>query len=169
MIPITLGVLALVDGLFAGFRAATGRNARIRKDAYNRRAAWRGLGVGAAGAAAVGLLVAIGIAVAADPGQRYDELVSAGGRMLLVLLPFAAVVVLSLISYLLLPMRESTFVMVLALGPFTLVRPAVAAVAGIVAAVGSTDRLVWLVAAVATASVLMVEPAVHRRWYSEPV
>jgi len=30
-VPVALAALALVDGAFAGFRAATGRNARIDK------------------------------------------------------------------------------------------------------------------------------------------
>jgi hypothetical protein len=59
-----------------------------------------------------------------------------------VLLPFAGAVVLSLVAYALLPMGESTFVILVGLGPFTLVRPAVVVAAA--------------------AGVLAVEPWVHR-------
>lgn len=116
MIPAVLGLLALVDAGFAGFRAAAGRNARIRKRCYSLLAAHRGFGVGAAGLGLVALLVAATLGLTADSGARYDELVRAGTRMLQVLLPFAALVVVSLLAYWLLPMRESTFVILVGLG-----------------------------------------------------
>jgi hypothetical protein len=167
-VPAALALLALVDAAFAGFRAATGRNARIHKNTYNLNAARRGLAVGAGGASATALLVGITLVAATHPGHRYDELIHAGTRMLQVLSPFAAVVVLSLVAYTLLPMRQSTFVMLIGLGPFTLIRPAVVLGAATFAVAGSTDWLVWAATALATAGVLAAEPLVHHRWYREP-
>ncbi|MGM1060078.1 oxidoreductase [Saccharothrix sp. Mg75] len=168
VVPLVLGVLALVDAGFAGFRAATGRNGRIDKRSYYLSAARRGLVVGATALGLVALPVAATLVVSADPGARYDELVRAGTRMLRVLVPFAVLVVASLLGYWLLPMRESTFMMLIGLGPFTLVRPAVVlgAVAWVVA--GSADPLAWAVAITAATGVLAVEPLVHRRWYRSP-
>jgi len=88
--------------------------------------------------------------------------------MLVVLLPFAAVVVASLAAYWLLPMRESTFVILVGLGPFTLVRPLVVLAAAAMAVRSSHQWLVWVGSLLASAGVLIVEPWVHRRWYSEP-
>jgi hypothetical protein len=166
VVPVVLCLLALVDAGFAGFRAATGRNARIRKRAFHLRAAWRGLGVGVVGFLLVAALLVV--AVGAEPG-RYAELVRAGVRMLQVLGPYAVLVVMSLAAYWLLPMRESTFVILVGLGPFTLVRPVVVAGAAAWAVLGSADWLVRVGALASAAVVLAVGPLVHRWWYPAPV
>ncbi|MFJ5987071.1 oxidoreductase [Lentzea sp. NPDC092896] len=169
VVPFVLGLLALVDGGFAGFRAATGRNARIDKRSYYLLAARRGLTGGTILLGLVALLVAVTLAGSADPGARYDELVHTGVRMLQVVVPFAALVVVSLLAYWVLPMRESTFVILIGLGPFTLMRPAIVLGAAVWSVAGSADRLAWAVAIAAAAGVLAVEPLVHRRWYRAPV
>jgi hypothetical protein len=169
VVPVVLGLLAFVDAGFAGFRAATGRNARIRKSSYYVLAAHRGLVCGAVGLGLVALLIVATLGCSADPGTRYDELVRAGTRMLQVLVPFAALVVVSLLAYWLMPMRESTFVILVGLGPFTLIRPVVVLGATVWSVAGSIDWLAWAVAIAAALSVVAVEPVVHRRWYRAPV
>ncbi|QFZ24482.1 oxidoreductase [Saccharothrix syringae] len=168
-VPVVLVLLWLVDAGFAGFRAATGRNARIDKRVYHLVAAGRGLAVGAAGLGVVAVPALVALAGAADVGARYDGLVGAGVRMLQVLLPFAGLLAAALPAYWLLPMRESAFVVLVGLGPFTLVRPVVVVAAAGWAAAGSGDWLVWAVAVAAAVGVLVVEPVVHRRWYRVPV
>jgi hypothetical protein len=140
VVPAVLVLLALIAG-FAGFRAATGRNARIRKRCYYLMAVYRGFGGGAAGLGLVALVVAMALGSAADPGARYDGLVRAGTRMLVALAPFAALVVVSLLANWVLPMRVSTFVILVGLGPFTLVRPVVVLGVGFgrLAGLGSRD------------------------------
>lgn len=167
-VPIALAAVALVDGAFAGFRAGTGRNARIDKRRYNAQAARRGFLVAAASLLAVSAVLGLGLLGAREAGRSYDALVQAGGRMLVVLLPFAALVVASLAAYWLLPMRESTFVILVGLGPFTLARPLVVLAAAATAVHGSHQWLVWAGSLLASAGVLVVEPWVHRRWYREP-
>ncbi|WP_123743546.1 oxidoreductase [Saccharothrix texasensis] len=167
-VPAALCLLALTDACFAGFRASTGRNARIHKRAYYLRAAWRGLLGGAVGLAAVALLLLLPLVAAPDAAARYAELVRAGTRLLEVLVPFAALVVATLVAYWLLPMRESTFVILVGLGPFTLLRPVVVVAGAVWAAVGSSDWLVWAGSGAAAACVLAVEPAVHRLRYASP-
>ena len=160
--------LLLVDGAFAGFRAATGRNARIDKRGYNIRAAVRGFTVAAMSLMIAATVIGAGLASEADGGRTYEALDHAGGRMLLVLTPFAALVVASLAAYWLLPMRESTFVILVGLGPFTRVRPLVVAAASAAAVWGQSRPLVWLGTLLTAGGVLIVEPLVHRRWYAEP-
>ncbi|GAA3437055.1 oxidoreductase [Kutzneria kofuensis] len=162
-VAVSLVLLALVDAAFAGFRAATGRNARIRKRRYYARAAARGLALGAIGMAVTATVILVPL------GDRFDDLVVAGVLMGQVLLPFAAVVVLSMVAYWLLPMRESTFVILVGLGPFTLVRPLVVVAAVVWAGLGTDDWLVRLDAVVAAAAVLAVEPLTHHRWYRAPI
>jgi hypothetical protein len=169
VIAAVLCALALVDAALAGFRASTGRNARIDKRAYYLRAAARGFAGRAVGLGLVALLACSVLGTAADSADRYGDLVRAGTRMLQVLAPFAVLVVLALLAYLLLPMRESTFTMLVGLGPFTLVRPVVVVAATAWSVVGADDWLVWAVAVTAATGVLAVEPTVHRRWYSTPL
>lgn len=167
-VPAALCLLALTDACFAGFRASTGRNARIHKRAYHARAAFRGLLGGVAGLVVVALLLLPPLAATPDAAARYAELVRAGTRLLGVLLPFAALVVTTLVAYWLLPMRESTFVVLVGLGPFTLVRPVVVVAGAVWAATGSADWLVWVGSAAAAVCVLAVEPVVHHLGYSVP-
>jgi hypothetical protein len=167
-VPVALAALALVDGAFAGFRAATGRNARIDKRRYNAQAALRGFLVAVASLLVVSAVLGLGLLGTREAARSYDALVQAGEGMLAVLLPFAAVVVVSLAAYWLLPMRESTFVILVGLGPFTLVRPLVVMAAAAMAVRSSHQWLVWVGSLLASAGVLIVEPWVHRRWYSEP-
>ncbi|ATY11969.1 oxidoreductase [Amycolatopsis sp. AA4] len=165
LVPLVLGTLALLDAALAGFRAATGRNALIRKRSYYLAASRRGLAGGAAGLGLLASLIGAALAFSADPGARYAGLVAAGARMLQVLGPFAAIAVLSLLAYWLLPLRGSTFVILIGLGPFTLARPVVVFAAALWSAAASSDWLAWTVALAAAVVVLAVEPLVHRRWY----
>ncbi|MCW2937396.1 MAG: hypothetical protein JWN00_381 [Actinomycetia bacterium] len=116
------------------------------------------------------IAVVAGTALAGTDGRgtRYDNLVHAGTRMLVPLTPYALVVVISLAAYWMLPMRESTFVILVGLGPFTLIRPAVVLAGAALALTGTTDTLIWVVTILAAAGVLTVEPWVHHRWYQNP-
>lgn len=167
-VPVALAAVALVDAAFAGFRAATGRNARIDKRRYNLQAARRGLAAGAVSLLVAAAVLGAGLLGAHEAGSGYDGLVQAGARMLAVLLPFAALVVVSLAAYWLLPMRESTFIILIGLGPFTLARPFVVLAAAAMAVRGSHEWLVWPGTLLTSAGVLLVEPWVHRRWYRRP-
>ena len=154
--------------MLAGFRAATGRNGLIRKRAYYVAAMRRGLAVAAAVLGGLGLVLGGVLAVAADSGARYASLTQAGTTMLWIVGPFAGIVGLSLVGYAVLPRRPATFLILLGLGPFTLVRPWVTMAAGLVTAGTATDLTTAACAMLAAGSVLAVEPVVHRRWYTEP-
>ncbi|GAB3837179.1 oxidoreductase [Dactylosporangium cerinum] len=167
-VPVVLASIALVDAALAGFRAATGRNGLIRKRAYYVVAMRRGLAAGAAVLGCLALVLGAVLATAPDPGVRYTGLTRAGISMLWVIGPFAAVVVASLAGYAVLPRRPATFLILLGLGPLTLIRPWVTVTAGLTAAWTAPDPLTAVCAVLAATSVLAVEPWVHRRWYTEP-
>ena len=78
-------------------------------------------------------------------------------------------IVLSLIAYAVLPRRPATFLILLGLGPLTLIRPWVAAAAGLAAAWTAPDLLTAGCAVLAVTGVLAAEPWVHHHWYAEPV
>ncbi|MEO3973067.1 hypothetical protein [Streptomyces sp. CAU 1734] len=167
MSAVLLLLLALTDAAFAGFRAHAGRNGRIRKGGANARAAGRGLGVAAPALAPAAAIGAALLLTAADPAARYAELDAGARRMLAVLIPYTAVVLLSLAAHLWAPFRLSTLATVIGLGPLTLVRPLVVTAGAVAAAWGSP----WsaAVAVAAGAGVLLVEPLTHRRWYRAPL
>ena len=167
-VPVALASIALVDGALAGFRAATGRNGRIRKRDYYAVALRRGLGTGAAVLGCLALALAVALGAAADPAARYADLTGAGATVLWVIGPFAALVVASLAGYAVLPRGPATFLILLGLGPFTLIRPWITVAAGAAAAWTAPNWQTAACAVLATLSVLVVEPLVHRRWYREP-
>jgi hypothetical protein len=165
---VLLASIAVIDGLLAGFRAATGRNGRIRKRGYYIAAMRRGLAGSAAVLGCLALVLGAILATAPDPAARYTDLTHAGTTMLWVIGPFAAIVLASLIGYAVLPRRPATFLILLGLGPLTLIRPWVAATAGLTAAWTASDLATAGCAVLAAISVLAVEPWVHHRWYADP-
>ncbi len=164
-VPVFLVAVALLDAALAGFRAAAGRSALIRKSRYNLAAAARGAACSCL--LLLGLATGLGWYLAASRNQptAFAALVGAGGRMSLVYLPYAAVVLVSLAGYFTLPLRASSWTILVGLGPLTLLRPAVAIAGGAAAIWHSTGPAVAVVAALAVAGVLAIEPAVHWRWY----
>lgn len=168
-VPVVLASIAVIDGVLAGFRAAAGRNGRIRKRGYYLIAMRRGLATGAAVLGCLALVLGVVLATAPDPPTRYASLTRAGATMLWVIGPFAVVVLVSLLGYAVLPWRAATFLMLLGLGPLTLVRPWVTVTAGLAAACAAPDLLTAGCTVLAGTSVLAVEPLVHHRWYADPV
>jgi hypothetical protein len=164
-VPVFLVAVALLDAALAGFRAAAGRSALIHKTRYNLAAAARGAACSCL--LLLGLAVGLGWYLAASRHQptAFAALVSAGSRMSLVYLPYTAVVVAGLAGYFTLPLRASSWTILAGLGPLTLLRPAVAIAGGAAAIWHSTDPAVAVVATLAVAGVLGIEPAVHWRWY----
>jgi hypothetical protein len=69
VIPLLLAALAVLDAMFAGFRAACGREGHIFKRGYYRRALALGAGAGAALVAGLALLTLV-----AQPVLALDEL-----------------------------------------------------------------------------------------------
>ncbi|MFI2375542.1 hypothetical protein ACH5AO_10785 [Streptomyces sp. NPDC018964] len=161
---IPLVLLGLVDAAFSGFRACAGSDARIRRQRATARAALRGLAVGALLLLVPTLTAALLLLTARDPERTYNTLTAGGLGYLLPLTVYAGAVLLSLAAYFTLPFRAGTLVMVIGLGPLTLLRP-LAIAAACLGAVLDGGGPALLVGATAGAAVLCVEPAVHRRWY----
>ena len=92
MIPLLLAALAVLDAMFAGFRAACGRDGHIFKRGYYRRALALGAGSGAALVAGLVLLTLVVLLVSRDPGALYGDLLHIGLRLLTVFLAYVALV-----------------------------------------------------------------------------
>ena len=84
--------------------------------------------------------------------------------MLVVLLPYAAVVGLALGAYGVLGWRLKYIAMAVILGPFTLARPVVALGSALAAACATDSVTVMIPVVLAIAAVLLVEPLAGRRW-----
>lgn len=162
--PLVLVALALLDGAFAGFRASVGRTGLVRHVTADRRASVRGalLGAGLLLPAAVVWKVAI-----RSEADRPDDLRRACDIVLAVLSPYAAVVLLALAAYAVLGWRQKYLASALILGPFTLLRPAAAALAAGYGVWRSDSAAVVAVIALGTVAVLAVEPLAGRLWYAD--
>ncbi|GAA4474710.1 oxidoreductase [Phytohabitans houttuyneae] len=167
-VPATLASIALIDAALAGFRAATGRNGRIRKHGYYLAAIRRGLIAGTAVLTCLALVLTIVLATAPDPSTRYTDLTHAGITMLWIIGPYTAIALASLAGYAVLPRRPATFLILLGLGPLTLIRPLVTIAAGLAAASTAPNPPTAACAILAATSVLTVEPWLHQRWYTKP-
>ena len=156
MIPALLASLAILDAAFAGFRAAAGRDARIFKRAYYRRALLLGAGAGAC--LVVALAVATGIALfgARAPGALYADLLVIGARMLQVFLGYALLVLAALALYATARMELRILATVSILGPFTLLRPAVVVAATAFGVASSESSLAVALTVGSSASVLLL-------------
>lgn len=164
MIPALLAVLAIVDAAFAGFRAAAGRDARIFKYAYYRRAML------VAAAAGAGLVVALAAAtvtallITAAPGALYAELLEIGARMLQVFLGYALLVVAALALYGTAQTELRILATVAILGPFTLLRPLVIVAATMWGVAHGASPLAFFLTVASSASVLLLGRALD--WHA---
>lgn len=140
MIPILLYLLATIDAACCGYRDAAARSALIRKDAYYRRALFRGAIFGQGAIAAAGLLILAFIMFSSDPALLIHDLNEAGRRMLLVYLPYAIIVVVALSLRLIPSVDLRSITSMLIFGPFILIRPFIA-VAGVAWAMIAVPRL----------------------------
>lgn len=123
MILFVLYLLALLDGILCGYRSATGRCALIYTRSFHARAMLRGFIVVQAASAISLSALWITIYFRRDRTLLVSDLEQAGGRMVLVFVVYAALVLFNL-GLRLIPsvdIRSSTSV--LALGPLTALRP----------------------------------------------
>jgi hypothetical protein len=162
----TLAILALCDGVFAGFRSSLGRTGLIDHRREDRQAALRG------GVLVIELLAPIGVAAAVDallrPAQR-GHMADAGAAMLSIYGPYALIVGIALTVYLLLGWRQRYLASAIVLGPFTFLRPVVALSGAVAAVIAGRDPTVGALAVLSVVVVLAVEPLADRRWYRDRI
>jgi hypothetical protein len=165
-IAAALTFLAITDGACAGFRSSVGRSGLIKHRAADLRAARRG-------AALVAILLTPAVAlICADTVPMCPAAIApylrAGGAMLAIYAPYAVMVLAALACYASLGWQQRYLAAALVLGPLTLLRPAVAVLGAILAAVAAHDPTAALAAVLAVAAVLATEPIAGRLWYAHP-
>jgi hypothetical protein len=147
MIAGLLWLLATVDSAFIGYREAAGRNALIEKGAYFRRALIRGALFGQVAVLMVGVITAIALATASDPGALFSKFETVGARMLTVYVPYAIIILITFCVRAVPSVDIRSITSVLIFGPFTFIRPLIVlagAVWGVVAAPGAITIAVTL-------------------------
>jgi hypothetical protein len=163
-IVTALATLVFFDALLTGFRAAAGRNGRIAKSDYYRRALTRGavaalLVVGAHSALAAAL-----VAAAPDPAGAWRDFLRAGRDCVAVFGTFATLTSVA-IAFWFAPSRELRLVpTLLVLGPLTLVRPLVIVSGLAFAAARTPTPRVYVMALAAAASMLALESLLGRSY-----
>ena len=156
MIPGLLALLAVGDVMFSAFRDAAGRDARIDKTVYFRRALLGGLVSGLGIIALCVVLVGWALAASPRPEWLYGDMLTAGQRMVWVYGAFAALVLASLLIWRLGGSELRTLMTVAILGPFTLLRHALIPVGYLWAVLEAHEPTTI---AVATVGVLLVGSA----------
>ncbi len=86
--------------------------------------------------------------------------------MLMVYAPYALLALAALACYAALGWRLKYLASAVILGPFTLLRPAVALAGAAVGAAHGKDALVATTVVLSVVAVLAVEPLADRRWYA---
>ena len=166
LIFVCLYLLALIDCAFCGYRAAAGKSALIQKQAYYQRAMLRGALYGHIPLVLAGIVVGITVRSSPSPAQRLIEFRIAGSGMLLVYVPYAAMIDLAFVIRALPSVDIKSLTSVVIFGPLTLIRPLVAA-AGIVLGMLAVPRpSLMMVGLVVLALMLSFEPLLDRtvRW-----
>lgn len=168
IVAALLALLAVFDGVLSGFRAAAGRDGRIDKRPYYRRAIARGAQAGVVVVVANVAVAAVLVATSADPGATWAEFLRAGTTCAWIFGGFATVT-LAAIALWWSPIHEYRLLAtVIVLGPLTLIRPIVIIAGLAIAAARAGDPRVWIMAALAGTTVLGVEGLLGRahvaRW-----
>lgn len=164
MIVLVVAVLVglgLLDGAFSGFRASLGRTGLVDHSATDREGAAYGVRLVAILALPALLAFAGDLTAGEQPASSYAE---AGGTFLVLLAPYAVLVILALVGYAVTGWRRKYLASALILGPFTLFRPYYVTAAALVAVLRVSDPTVTATATLATAAVLLVEPVANRRY-----
>lgn len=160
-VSVALVALALIDGACSGIRAGLGRTGLIRHRGLDRQGAAEGAVL------AIVVLIPPAAVVHADFAAHAvsRDYLRAGHAMLVILLPFASVVLIALAAYAVLNWRRKYLAMAVILGPCTLARPLVAGAAGTVGALAGGRAGVTVAIALATVGLLSIEPMLGLRWH----
>lgn len=138
-----LYLLAVVDGLFVGYRDANGRNPRLDKRRYYRRAMLRGIAL--VHLAVVIIMATVGTTLwwATDYAVAVEAFEDAAAVLRAIYLGYTICVAVALGIYLLPSYEVRAYITITALGLLTLLRPVVIAGGAVVAAVSVSDPVVW--------------------------
>ena len=150
MIIFLLWLLATLDSAFIGYREAAGRNALIDKKAYYWQALIKGAFFGQLAVLLVAVITGGALLVSNESRALFFDLQLIGARMLSVYVPYAVIILITLVVRAFPSVDIRCITSVLVFGPFTVIRPFVVlagAIWGVLAAPSAiTIVLVLLIA-----------------------
>jgi hypothetical protein len=114
LLPVLLGMLAVTDAAFCGFRVAAGRDARIFKADFYRAAIRRGMQRGLLVTLVMGAVIAA--ACSFQPGL-FAQLLTCAQALLWVLLPYAILTLVGMGVWAAAEADARTLASVMILGP----------------------------------------------------
>lgn len=156
-----LCLMALLDAALGGFRAIAGRDAHLSKRGLFRRWASRGAAVGAAGLVVIGAVLVTILVRSEDQAVVYEDMLTAGHRMLAVFVPYTIIVLAALAAYAIPNLEIRCLATAAVLGPLTMARSGVL-LAGALAAAWTATPSVQVAAFMTIAVVLLAEAILHR-------
>lgn len=124
-VPALLCTLALLDGAFAGFRAACGHEASLPNPRRNAVSTLWGVGGALVGLLLIALVTVPFLVSAPTRSQRYDAFLAAGVVLLSWYVPLAVANLVAILAHFVAPPEYRAGAMMLILGPFTMARPIV--------------------------------------------
>ncbi len=144
MIAFLLWLLATIDAVFVGYREAAGRNALINKKTYYLKSMLRGALFGQTAIVLVGILILLLITLSSDSQILIDDLKNAGGRMLVIYIPFAVVILTAFVVRLIPSVDIKSITSTVVFGPFTFLRPIIGVIGIIYALIAVLKISVFL-------------------------
>ncbi|MEI7058631.1 hypothetical protein WBG06_22605 [Nocardioides sp. CCNWLW239] len=158
MSVVILVLLGVLDAAFSGFRSAQGRSGLVDHAQEDSAGILRGVRL-FPWVAAPAVAVAV-VDVLRGGGAAYG---TAGDLFLLIIAPFAVMVLLALAAYGILRWELRYLASAIILGPCTFLRPYVVTVAAIIVIVRTAEVTVAVAATLAVIAVLVVEPILDAR------
>lgn len=154
-----LYVMALIDGMFVGYRDALGRNPSLDKRRYYLRAMFSGIGLVHLALAVIALTVAATLWLVDDVGQAITALEQVASSMRVFYAAYAGCVALVFGVYALPSYDLRSYITVSAFGTLTLVRPLVIIAVALLAGLWADHAVAWPTCVAVALSMALLQPA----------
>lgn len=159
---VILYLLAVIDGMFVGYRDAIGRNPRLDKHRYFLRAILTGIGLVHLALFAIAATVILTLAWVGDFAAATASFQEVAATMRVVYLGYAGCVALAFCGYALPSYDLRSYVTITALASLTLIRPPVIVVGAFVAALNADNPATWATCFVIAVTMASLQPGLNR-------
>lgn len=162
-----LYVLAVIDGMFVGYRDAAGRNPKLDKRRYYLRAMLIGVGLVHLAMLVIAAVVMLSFWWAADTAAVFAAQEDFAATLRVVYLAYTGFVALTFCAYALPSYDLRSYVSVGLFGILTLVRPMVIIVGAIIAAVLVNELATWATCLAIVVTMGGLQPALDRLGWNQ--
>ncbi len=138
-----LYLLAVIDGIFVGYRDAAGRNPLLDKRKYYLRAVLKGVGLAHLAMVVIAIVVMSTLWMATETSAVVGSLEEIAAILKVIYLGYTACVAFTFCVYALPSYDLRSYVSIAVFGLLTLVRPIVIVIGVVVAAVVVNDPATW--------------------------